>query len=79
LNSAGIATLSKSLANADSYALTVVYSGDANNLGSTSTALNQVITQATSGATLTSSPNPSIQGQAVTFTATITSPMVNVR
>jgi Bacterial Ig-like domain (group 3)/FG-GAP-like repeat len=76
LNSAGIATLAKSLANADSYALTAVYSGDANNLSSTSTALNQVITQATSGATLTSSPNPSTQGQAVTFTATITSPIV---
>jgi hypothetical protein len=30
----------------------------------------------TSAATLTSSPNPSTQGQAVTFTATISSPTV---
>ena len=38
--------------------------------------LNQVVLQTTSSATLTSSPNPSAQGQAVTFTATITSPTV---
>ena len=50
--------------------------GDANNLGSTSAVLDQVITQATTSATLTSSPNPSSWGQAVTFTATITSPTV---
>jgi uncharacterized repeat protein (TIGR03803 family) len=76
LNSSGVATLTKSLLNADSYPLTAVYEGDAKNLGSTSPALNQVIQQATSAATLTSSPNPSTQGQAVTFTATITSPTV---
>jgi hypothetical protein len=74
LNSSGVATVTKSLENADTYPLTAVYLGDTNNLGSTSTILNQVITQATSSATLTSSPNPSTQGQAVTFTATITSP-----
>jgi hypothetical protein len=38
--------------------------------------LNQVILQTTSAATITSSLNPSQQGQAVTFTATITSPTV---
>jgi large repetitive protein len=36
--------------------------------------MSQVVNQATSSATLTSSPNPSRSGQAVTFTATITSP-----
>jgi uncharacterized repeat protein (TIGR03803 family) len=76
LNASGVATLTKSLLNADSYPLTAVYLGDTNNLGSTSPILNQVIQQATSAATLTSSPNPSTQGQAVTFTATITSPTV---
>jgi hypothetical protein len=45
-------------------------------LTSTSAILNQVINEATSTATLTSSPNPSTQGQAVTFTASITSPTV---
>jgi len=76
LNSSGVATLTKSRESADSYQLTAVYSGDANNLGSTSAVRNQVITQATSAATLSSSPNPSIHGRAVTFTATLTSPTV---
>ena len=53
-----------------------MYAGDANNLVSTSTVLNQVVLETTSAATLTSSPNPSTQGQAVTFTAKITSPTV---
>ena len=74
LNASGVATLTKSNLNADNYPLTAVYIGDASNLGSTSSVLNQVVTQATSSATLTSSPNPSTSGQAVTFTATITSP-----
>ena len=76
VNSAGIASLTKSNLNADTYPLTAVYVGDAANLGSTSAVLNQVVLEATSTATLTSSPNPSAQGQAVTFTATITSPTV---
>jgi hypothetical protein len=74
LNSLGVATLTRSTENADAYAMTAVYSGDGGNSRSTSAILNQVITQATSSATLASSPNPSAQGQAVTFTATITSP-----
>jgi hypothetical protein len=76
LNSSGVATLTKSNLNADTYPLTAVYVGDAANLGSTSAVLNQVVLQTTSSATLTSSPNPSTQGQAVTFTATISSPTV---
>jgi hypothetical protein len=76
LNSSGVATLTRSNLNADTYSLTAVYAGDVNNLGRTSAALGQTITQATSAATLTSSPNPSTQGQAVTFTAKISSPLV---
>jgi hypothetical protein len=76
LNSSGVAAFSRSSLNADTFPLTAVYAGDANNLGSTSAVLNQVVLQATSSATLTSSPNPSTQGQAVTFTATISSPTV---
>jgi hypothetical protein len=73
----GVATISySSRLNADVYPLTAVYSGDPWNLGSTSPILNQVVTQATSSATLTSSPNPSTEGQSVTFTAKITSPTV---
>jgi Big-like domain-containing protein/VCBS repeat protein/FG-GAP repeat protein len=73
LNASGVATLTRSL-NADSYPLTAVYVGDTKNVGSASPILNQVVTQATSSATITSSLNPSTQGQSVTFTAKITSP-----
>jgi hypothetical protein len=76
LNSSGVATLSRSNLSADPYPLTAVYVGDAGNQGSTSAVLNQVVIQASSSAMLTSSPNPSASGQAVTFTATITSPTV---
>ena len=74
LNASGVATLTRSTENADTYPLTAVYEGDANNLPSTSAILNQVIKQTTSTATLTSSPNPSTQGQSVTFAAIINSP-----
>ena len=76
LNSSGVATLIKSSLNADPYPLNAVYNGDANNLGSWSPVLNQIVLQTTTAANLSSSPNPSTQGQAVTFTATITSPTV---
>ncbi len=79
LNSNGVATLTRSNLNADSYPLIAVYSGDAANLGSSSAVLNQVVRETTSAATLTSSPNPSTQGQAVTFTAKITSPTMTPR
>jgi hypothetical protein len=76
LNSSGVATLTRSNLNVNTYSLTAVYAGDVNNLGSTSAALSQTVTQATSAATITSSPNPSTRGQAVTFTAKILSPTV---
>jgi len=76
LNSSGVATFTKSNLNAGSFPLTAVYVGDAVNLRSTSATLNQVVLQTKSSATLTSSPNPSTQGQAVTFTAKISSPTV---
>jgi hypothetical protein len=76
LNSSGVATFTRSNLNADPYPLTAVYVGDAAHLGSTSPVLNQLVTQTTSAATLTSSPNPSTRGQAVTFTAKISSPTV---
>ena len=76
LNSSGLVTLTKSNLNAFTYPLTAVYSGDTNNFGSTSTILSQIVEQTTSDAKLMSSPNPSTVGQAVTFTANITSPTV---
>jgi hypothetical protein len=76
VNANGVATLTKSNLNADPYPLIAVYSGDAANVRSSSTVLNQVVLETTSTATLTSSPNPSTQGQAVSFTAKISSPTV---
>jgi hypothetical protein len=74
LNSSGVATLTRSNLNADTYPLTAVYEGDTTNYGGTSAVLNQFVHETTSAATISSSPNPSKQGQAVMFTATITSP-----
>ena len=76
LNSNGVATLTRSNLNADVFPLTAVYAGDSAHLGSTSTVVNQVVLETTSKTTLNSSPNPSMQGQVVTFTATISSPTV---
>ncbi len=76
LNKSGVAIVTKSNLNADSYPLTAVYSGDANNASNTSGIVSQVVEQATSSATLSSSQNSPTQGEAVTFTATITSPTV---
>jgi len=76
LNSSGIATLTKSNLNAGLFPITAIYKGDANNPGSTSAVLNQTVMQTTSSATLTSSPNPSKTGEAVTFTAKISSPTI---
>ncbi|MGP0019118.1 MAG: FG-GAP-like repeat-containing protein [Candidatus Sulfotelmatobacter sp.] len=72
----GVAVLTRPTLNADTYPLEAVYHGDANNERSTSAILNQVVQQTTSSATLTSAPNPSTAGKAVTFTAKISSPTV---
>ncbi len=76
LNASGVATLTRSNLNAGSHPLAATYLGDANNGPSESAILNQVVAQATSSATITSSPNPSTAGEAVTFTAKIKSPTV---
>jgi hypothetical protein len=51
--------------------IVAVYSGSATNAGSTSTALAQTVNGNPTTTTLTSSPNPSVLGQPVTFTATV--------
>jgi hypothetical protein len=76
LNSSGVAVLTTSKLTAGIYPLMAIYRGDANNLTSTSPALNQTVLQAKSKATIASSMNPSTVGQAVTFTAKIASPTV---
>jgi hypothetical protein len=76
LNSGGIATLVTTILFAGSYSLSAVYLGNAANLESTSSAVDQIVNQAMTSATITSSKNPSILGKPVTFTATINSPTV---
>jgi hypothetical protein len=55
-----------------SHSITVVYSGDTNFDGSTSTAVTQVVNPASTATALSSSVNPSAYGQQVTFTVTVT-------
>jgi len=53
--------------------ITAVYGGDLYFLGSTSNAVKQVVKKAPTTTSLTSSSNPSTYGQAVTFSAVVTS------
>ena len=70
----GVATFAISTLIVGTHPITAVYGGDANFLTSTSApVLNQVVTKPGTTTTLTSSPNPSAFGQAVTFTATVSS------
>ncbi len=73
LNAAGTATFTSSKIPVGSNSLTATYNGDALNGKSTSTSLLQQVNQAVIKITLTSSPNPSLLGKAVKFTATLTS------
>ena len=69
--SGGVAVLNTTALPVGSLSITASYSGDAANAGSTSSILTQVVKQDTTSTSLTSSPNPSIYGQTVTFTATV--------
>ncbi|WP_160115108.1 Ig-like domain repeat protein [Bryocella elongata] len=71
VNGSGIATLSTSALAFGSHTITAVYSGDTNHATSTSGAITERIVQAAT-AVLTSSANPAVSGQAVTFTVKIT-------
>jgi hypothetical protein len=70
--SGGSATLPTSALAAGTHSITAVYSGDANDTASASSAVAQTVNKAPSGVTLASSLNPSAFGQSVTFTAAIT-------
>jgi N-acetylneuraminic acid mutarotase len=67
----GSASLATSTLAVGAHSITAVYTGDANDATSTSTALTQTINKAASSVTLVSSANPSSYGQSVTFTATV--------
>ena len=70
--SGGKTTLKTSSLPTGSDAITVVYEGDGNFMTSTSAALTQTVNQDTTTTKLTSSANPSVDGQSVVFTAMVT-------
>ncbi len=53
------------------HAITAMYTGDAMHVSSTSTAVNQVVNQASTTTTLATSGTPSTVGESLTFTATV--------
>jgi uncharacterized repeat protein (TIGR03803 family) len=71
--SGGVATLTTSALPVGSLAITASYGGDAAHIGSTSAAVTQVVNLDKTTTTVSSNLNPSIYGQAVTFTATVKS------
>jgi Pro-kumamolisin, activation domain/Bacterial Ig-like domain (group 3) len=72
LNSSNQATFSTAALAGGSHSLKAVYAGNTSDARSASPVLTQVVTAATTTTALTSSPNPSVYGQAVQLVATIT-------
>jgi hypothetical protein len=69
--SSGSASFTTSALNVGTNAIKAVYGGDSNFAGSTSKAVSQVVSKATTTTTLASSRNPSKVGRSVTFTASV--------
>jgi hypothetical protein len=69
--SGGLATLTVSTLAPGAHTITAAYSGDSSFNAGNATPLAQTVSLATATATLTSSSNPSVFGQSVTFTATV--------
>jgi phage tail-like protein len=67
----GVASLAVAALAAGEHSITASYSGDATHPAQTSATLVQAVAQTASVVSLTSSPNPSVMGQAVTFTAAV--------
>ncbi|MGD0735468.1 MAG: Ig-like domain repeat protein [Terracidiphilus sp.] len=69
----GVATFTTSTLAVGNHTITASYAGDGNFNGSTGslTGNPQVVTKASSATTVTSSANPTVFGQSVTFTATV--------
>ena len=73
LNSSGVATFSTTGLQGGFNSITAVYGGDADSVGSSSIGLNQVVNPASTSTSLTSTANPSVFGQSVNLTATVSS------
>lgn len=69
----GQASFAKTYVSAGTRSIAATYSGDSNNLGSASSAVSQIVKLDPSTTGLSSSVNPSVSGQSVTFTARVTS------
>ena len=69
--STGTAACQVTYASPGAHSITADYSGDASFGPSTSAALTQTVNQAGTATVVTSSANPSVSGQSVTFTATV--------
>ncbi|SPF31571.1 hypothetical protein SBA1_100027 [Candidatus Sulfotelmatobacter kueseliae] len=76
LDASGVATFSTSTLSARRHLITASYGGGVHYRASTSARLTQTVKKANSTTTLASSLNPATEGQAVTFTAKVTSPTV---
>ena len=75
LNASGVATYTTTafqLSVGSGQSIAAVYGGDVNFTTSTSTALSQTVNQDSTTTSVVSSANPSVYGQPVTFTATVT-------
>ncbi len=72
VSTSGQATFSTASLFVGAQMVTAVYSGDGNFTTSTSAIDTQTVNQASTTTALTSAPNPSVSGQAVMFTATVT-------
>src|ERR1041385_8240898 len=71
LDGSGHATFATSSLSVTSHPITVVYGGDTNFNTSTSATLTETISKANSTTAVASSANPSVSGQSVSFTATV--------
>jgi len=69
--SGGSASLASSALTVGTHSITARYGGDANFTGSTSSSLSQTVSAVSTATALTSSLDPSVFGQQVTFTATV--------
>jgi trimeric autotransporter adhesin len=73
LNGSGQAVLNYAGLPAGTDSITAKYLGSANDVGSASASVSQVVNGDSTSTTLSTSPNPSSYGQMVTFTANVTS------
>ena len=72
LNGLGVATLTTASVNRGSNAITAVYSGDVNDLASTSAVTTQVVSPASTTTLVIGSNGPITYGQSATFTVQVT-------